>query len=555
MLCGSDRTYCKTLDQFGPGNVLRNRIIDAKLTGGSRVFYKVPKKRNRIAASSNSNHLSLVCASKFDGALQILNHKRFLNCNNKIIGRRMRMVNSECQSNDSLAFIDGNGRNVEYLDTGDEGSSSEPTDGVGSAGSKEAGGEAEAVETDAPTVDELRELLQKAMTELEVARLNSTMFEEKAQKISETAIALQDEAAHAWNDVNSTLDSVQQIVNEEYVAKEAVQKATMALSLAEARLQVAIESLDLAKGGNDSPETSIDSEGEIDGKEEQEVLLLAQEDIKECRANLENCDVELKRVQSKKEELQKEVDRLNELAEKAQLNALKAEEDVANIMLLAEQAVAFELEAAQRVSDAEIALQKVEKSLSNSFVDTSETTQGSNVIEVVNEDNKAVLEISGDIAVEMDRDLPLSGDSLAVKSLPGSFSDSEDSDQAYDLSDSENGKLSSDSFKEVETGAEKAVLSQAKKQETQKDLTREGSPLNSPKALLKKSSRFFSASFFSFTVDGTEFTPALVFQGLLDFTRKQLPKLVVGVVLLGAGYAPTYSLSFLHSFLKECEGQ
>lgn len=356
--------------------------------------------------------------------------------------------------------------------------------------------------------------------------------------------------------MNSTLDSVQQIVNEEYAAKEAVQKATMALSLAEARLQVAIESLELAKGGNNFPETSVDSEGAIDGKEEQEVLLVAQEDIKECRANLENCDAELKRLKSKKEELQKEVDRLNELAEKAQLNALKAEEDVATIMTLAEQAVAFELEAAQKVSDAEIALQKVEKSLSSSFVDTSDVTQGPNVIEEVeNEDNKAVLEISGDIAVEMDRELPLSGDSLAIKSLPGSFSDSEDSDQPYYLSDSENGKLSSDSVKEVESGAEKAILSQTKKQETQKDLTREGSPLNSPKALLKKSSRFFSASFFSFTVDGTEFTPALVFQGLLDFTKKQLPKLIVGAVLLGAGFVPKYSLSFLLLFLKECEGQ
>lgn len=552
-VCGSERTYYKTLDQFGPSNVLRSRILDAKLTGGSTVAYKVPKKRNRVVASSNSNHLTLICASKFDGALQIFKHKRFLNCNNKRIEGNMGMVHSECQSNDSLAFIDGNGRNVEY--NGDEGSSSGPTDGAGSAGSKEAGGEAEAIETDAPTVDELRELLQKAMKELEVARLNSTMFEEKAQKISEAAIALQDEAAHAWNDVNCTLDSVQQIVNEEYAAKEAVQKATMALSLAEARLQVAIESLELAKGENSSPETSIDSKGEIDGKGDQEVLLVAQEDIKECRSNLETCDAELKRLQSKKEELQKEVDRLNELAEKSQLKALKAEEDVTNIMLLAEQAVAFELEAAQRVSDTEIALQKVEKSSSNSFVDTLETTQGSNVIEeVANEDNKAVLEISGDIAVEMDRDLPLSVDSLALKSISSSFSDFEDSDQTYDLSDSENGKLSSDSSKEVESGAEKSILSQAKKQETQKDLTREGSPSNSPKPLLKKSSRFFSASFFSFAVDGTEFTPALVFQGLLDSMKMHLPKLVVGAVLLGAGYAPIYSLSFMHSFPKECEG-
>ena len=71
--------------------------------------------------------------------------------------------------------------------------------------------------------------------------------------------------------------------------------------------------------------------------------MAAESNIRECKANLENCEAELRRLQSKKEELQKEVDRLNEVAEKAQMNTLKAEEDVANIMLLAEQAVAVEL--------------------------------------------------------------------------------------------------------------------------------------------------------------------------------------------------------------------
>ncbi|KAI8028118.1 hypothetical protein LOK49_LG02G00366 [Camellia lanceoleosa] len=74
------------------------------------------------------------------------------------------------------------------------------------------------------------------------------MFEEKAQRISEAAIALKDEAGNAWDNVNSTRNTIQEIVNEETVAQEAVQKATMALSLAEARLQVAVDSLEAAKG-------------------------------------------------------------------------------------------------------------------------------------------------------------------------------------------------------------------------------------------------------------------------------------------------------------------
>ncbi|GMP43269.1 hypothetical protein CsSME_00012697 [Camellia sinensis var. sinensis] len=76
-------------------------------------------------------------------------------------------------------------------------------------------------------------------------------------------------------------------------------------------------------------------------------------------------------------------------------------------------------------------------------------------------------------------------------------------------------------------------MAQTKKQDLQKDLRREGSPFNAPKALLKKSSRFFSASYFS--SDGTEFTPASLFHGLIESARKHLPKLVVGSLLIGAG--------------------
>ncbi|THG15669.1 hypothetical protein TEA_011585 [Camellia sinensis var. sinensis] len=68
----------------------------------------------------------------------------------------------------------------------------------------------------------------------------------------------------------------------------------------------------------------------------------------------------------------------------------------------------------------------------------------------------------------------------------------------------------SDPSKDTEIDSEKSKnMVQTKKQDLQKDLTREGSPFNAPKALLKKSSRFFSASYFF--SDGTEFTPAIPF--------------------------------------------
>lgn len=447
-----------------------------------------------------------------------------------------RGVILQCQDNDSVAYINGNGRNVEF-DSGDESSRVEFADGADSNG---LGGDEIEVKEDAeaPSLDELKELLVKAMKELEVAQVNSTMFEEKAQRISENAIALKDEASNAWKDVSATLDMVQEIVNEECLAKETVQKATMVLSLAEARLQVAIESLQVAKEENDSSEGSRVNDTESGDREEDGVLLAAETEIRECQANLANCEAELKRLQSKKEELQKEVDRLNEAAEKAEMNALKAEEEVANIMLLAEQAVAFELEVAQRVNDAEIALQRAEKSVSISRVDISGRNKGYvSGDEATVEEEKMVK--TDDASTERERDLAINGDYLISESLPDILSDGTSQILEYqsdEMSD-ENGKLGVDSPVEAEMEIEKSKnIMQVKKQESQKDLTRESSPLNAPKALLKKSSRFFSASFFSFAVDGTEFTPASVFQGLMESVRKKLPKLVLGFLLIGAGY-------------------
>ncbi|GMP43388.1 hypothetical protein CsSME_00012762 [Camellia sinensis var. sinensis] len=100
------------------------------------------------------------------------------------------------------------------------------------------------------------------------------MSEEKAQRISEAAIALKDEAANAWDNVNSTRNTIQEIVNEETVAQEAVQKATMALSLAETRLQVVVDSLEAAKGRKSDLEyESGGEESNILRKDEEAVLV------------------------------------------------------------------------------------------------------------------------------------------------------------------------------------------------------------------------------------------------------------------------------------------
>ncbi|KAJ8450199.1 hypothetical protein Cgig2_033393 [Carnegiea gigantea] len=459
-----------------------------------------------------------------------------------------------CQSSDDAVYLDGNGRNVELgKDSKEEILKEEdnPTTESNNSGGDEKQAEEE------PTVDELRESLQKARRDLEVARLNREMFEEKAQKISETAFALKDKAENARNDVDRALKLIEEVVNQELNAKGAVQKATMALSLAEARLQVAMECIKASRSGS-APSKGLtgrnsenESEEEVTNfvKQEEEAVLASQEEIKECKLALEKCEAELTQLQHKKEELQKEVDRLGEVADQAQINALKAEDDVANIMLLAEQAVALELEAAQRVNDAEIALQRAEKHLSNSQADVGDSADYQSMPSL-SEDGPVEEEIYGQGTVhahgfEGEKDLVAEGSSVASQhdGHPNIKSQSLDDATLSDgWSDKKIGKLGKEADKDADFDIERVKNTlQAKKGEAQKDMAGDSSPSSTPKASLKKSSRFFSASFFSFDDDGEEFAPSSVFRGLVDSTKKQMPKLIVGLLLFGAGV--TYHLN------------
>ncbi|KAL9303929.1 hypothetical protein ACSQ67_021192 [Phaseolus vulgaris] len=487
------------------------------------------------ARFSRMNKIGSWSGSRVDcfGELKVSSGKRSFCWKRNELFRGNRNIWTKCQGNDSLSYLNGNGRNVDRVESADEdygssAESSEPLGEEGQEGRKEAGSEV----VEEQNVDELKELLQKAKKELEAARENSIAFEEKVKKISETAIFLQDEAASSWNNVTSTLDIIQDIVSQEFVAKEAVQKATMALSLAEARLQVAIESCEVTKEAHDSSQGSNNSNDDKDIMQEEKELLDAKEDIKEGQTNLANCESELRGLQCRKEEFQNEVNKLHEVAEQAQLKAAKAEEDVANIMHLAEKAVAAEIEAAQHVNDAEMALQKAEKSASSFNADTKDTLQ---VQEVVGIPEEVVQGFSGDDVVKREADI-LNDDELSPETQSDNNKQSlEDMAQSDYLSDHENGQLSLDSSKEAEVETEKSKnVVQTKKQETQKDLTRDNSSF-APKTLLKKSSRFYPASFFSFTADEADNTPASVFLDLMEFAQKQLPKLIVGLLFIGAG--------------------
>ncbi|GJX26399.1 K(+) efflux antiporter 2, chloroplastic-like protein [Tanacetum coccineum] len=497
---------------------VRSRF-DYKLYGNTRLLLNVfpRKKLKRLIASSSSVNSSKSCLWSYSKP----------KCTVCLL-KTSRGVKVTCQGNDSIAYVDGNGRDVEFVENINVENSPGETNFV-------ASDEGDEDEVENPSLDELKKVLQKALKELESAQLNSNMFEEKAQRISEAAIALKDEASKAQDNVDSTLLAIERIENEEIAAKEAVQRATMALSLSEAKLSVALDALKVAKESE-----TYDSEEKLNSAgEEQEAVVVAQEDTSECRVTLANCQGALSQLQNMKDSLLKEIDILKDLAEKTQANALEAEEEVANIMLLAEEAVAFELEATKRVNDAEIALQKVEKALSVSPIDNSEISVSQNMLpsQGLPSNDEPVSDDSVEIIAERYSDALIEG-TLISEAVPDSklntpsqmFEESKLSDD----SDNENGKPSVQS-KETDYDAEK-TKNQTKKAETQKDLTKDKSPLNSSKSL-KKSSRFFPASFFSSADDDTEFTPASFFEWLMDSTRMQIPKLVLGAMLVGAGFA------------------
>ncbi|EMS59292.1 K(+) efflux antiporter 2, chloroplastic [Triticum urartu] len=333
---------------------------------------------------------------------------------------------------------------------------------------------------------------------------------ERAQRISESAIALKDRADSAQTEVSAAVATVQEIISKEDDAKEAVRKATMALSMAEARLQLAAEALDAKRGSVGQLEVSLDDV-------EEEALASAQEEIKGCQASLSKCEEELGRVQGKKMELQKEVDRLTELAERALLDASKAEEDVSNIMVLAEQAVALEMEAAKRVNDAELALQKAEKAVES-------------VVELVPAADGHMSDEEDDLSDVYD----YSGDGMADISERDEVSNVERLMQISDLAAEGIEPLEPSNEMPVEERSDKLLVEPQKEAEPDVDKSKQGKKQESSKSSLKRSSRFFSASFFSSKSDG-EFTPTSVFRGLMKSARKQAPALVAGILLLGAG--------------------
>lgn len=132
----------------------------------------------------------------------------------------------------------------------------------------------------------------------------------------------------------------------------------MALKAAQSKIDEVQQGLDAAAEAK--PEENLGTEDRL-GKFQKE-LEDATAALKEREAEYVKCEEELSRIQFLKVEIQEKEARLREIFESAINAATAADSEVAVAMALAEESVAMEVEAAQRVSDGEIALQKAEGS-------------------------------------------------------------------------------------------------------------------------------------------------------------------------------------------------
>ncbi|KAJ7217505.1 hypothetical protein O6H91_Y470700 [Diphasiastrum complanatum] len=489
----------------------------------------------------------------------------------------------------------------------------------GSSGSSDLKSTSQSLETqkEDSSIAHLGELLHFAEADLENARIDSARLEENARMVAEKAIALKDQAVDAEGAAESARLRLKTLLADESAAELALQVAKLAFAAAGSQAKFAEDSLEQAcriadhksavtaaeivegSGNNntkakceklaDSALVTVDlntdktiaervqGPAESNAKEtvlseesaaisettfKENTLQAAQAELVACEKDLAKSEAELFRIQHAIQELQAEVTMLSEVALRARAIAAAADEDVATAMSMAEKAVALELEAAQKLNDAEIAALKAESHAADAVevAATSELTEklaikATKTAETFSQEEKVNIEMltyevdarpsTSNIVEDEGKSLIL--DDAAKEALKASPSEevvTESNGSAKqgspDLFDAERKAedLSAESrrldflfLREGESEKVKAASPQLKKVEMLKDMGDSGVP----KACTKKSSRFFPASFFSLD-DGEEFSPKSVFSGIFVTLKQIFPTLVVGLLLVGAGY-------------------
>ncbi|BFI28459.1 K+:H+ antiporter [Marchantia polymorpha subsp. ruderalis] len=247
---------------------------------------------------------------------------------------------------------------------------------------------------------------------------------------------------------------------------------------------------------------------------ESEMLEKAKAGFREAELIVAKCELDLSRILTEKQESQQELMALTQAADKAKETALAADEDVAKAMAEAEKAVALELHVAQRVSDAEIALQKAE-SYALEAVSKAAAFAAAEAEKLAQQVGKTLEQMEEELEHrgEVEHDMP-SETRSAVKDI-----------ERVDIAEEVATKVTPVLEKMQD---EEPKASEPEKVEAMKEPAASKSK--------KRSSRFFPASYFS-SDDGEEFSPGKAFATFATNLKPQLAKIIIGTALLLAGGA------------------
>ncbi|XP_073393167.1 K(+) efflux antiporter 2, chloroplastic isoform X2 [Physcomitrium patens] len=479
-------------------------------------------------------------------------------------------------------------------------------------------GRSPVAENDSP-IAALKDSLRIAKDQLEFARASSKTLEAKAQECAEKALALHDQATSARLAAVSTLASIQSVLERELKAEENVAAAGARVLAAQEKFTRAEKAFQVARWKLEPPGTSLDdlsleipeeylqlqveptndevndqassasSEAELlensklvscegdekkpregnnkgksvretDARKEYLAMESARMDFVASEAALAECEAELAQIQTVKMELQKEALRRSELSQVAEDAAVLADEDVASAMTSAEEAVALEMEALKRVSDAEIVLRKVEafaeeaaRALTKTEASGEEVFKTHQNAETSGEEASQTPELAAAGTEQLDFQVAQANDETSVTSE--SWISVEEEKIAPEKSGEEMGDTDAGTdFLKRENAMESSIESEKLDKEPQPDqmlvdvnpkheepksspTKRAESTTNEssgPKSLTKKSSRFFPASYFS-SGDEAEFSPSMVFSNFAAALKEQLVKVTIGMALLIAG--------------------
>lgn len=453
-------------------------------------------------------------------------------------------------------------------------------------------------ETESP-LEPLRALLRSAERALEKARGKSASLEADAQKIAERAFVLKDEATEAQERLSMALAKVEEAKTDELKAEESLLKAEEAFSLAEEAVVKAEGELRSGGGkvlgevlgevvGNGSGEGLGEAEANLTGEaregrgengEEKEEEVEAQEagqgeergksaSLKALEFALESAQTELdgreksllaartelQKISTLRKEYQQTATDLSEVAERKGNEASVADEAVAAAMASAEEAVAKEVEAIQKLNDATIALQEAEKKIADRLspeqeqeivsanffaekagklaLEAAETAAG------LGESKEEREEEEEDVGVGVVGGVKQDGLENAVIYLEETKAELTleplSATQAADVENTVTSSLGSTASQIRET----VIVKEGEKESVEKpvadvDATKE---TGSSKSTTKKSSRFFAASYFS-SADDAEFSPLAGLQALVEKIKKHLPKIILALALAFASGA------------------